>query len=63
MRQMQIMQKSIKTEQHVKIDFFENLMLLISKSGQLIKVRSIPNNKRESVSVVCFGLVRHEKYP
>ena len=36
---MQIVQKSDKTEQQLKIDFLENPLLLISKSGKLTKVR------------------------
>ena len=32
-------QKPVKTEQQVKIDFFENLQLLKSKSAKLTKVR------------------------
>jgi hypothetical protein len=34
-----IWQKSIQTVQQVKINFFENLLLLKSKSAKLIKVR------------------------
>jgi hypothetical protein len=37
-RQTQIVAESIKTEQLVKIDFFENLLLLKSKSTKLMKV-------------------------
>jgi hypothetical protein len=33
-----IAQKSVKTEQLVNINFFENLMLLKSKSAKLMKV-------------------------
>jgi hypothetical protein len=36
---LQIVQKSVKTEQQVKIDLFENLLFLTSKSVQLTKVR------------------------
>jgi hypothetical protein len=35
---MQIVQKSVKTEQQVKIEISENAMLLILKSGELTKV-------------------------
>jgi hypothetical protein len=39
-------QKSVKTEQHVKNDFFENLMFLKSKSANLMKFRQkITENK------------------
>ena len=38
-RKCKYWQKSVKTEQQVKIDFFENIMLLKSKSGKLMKVR------------------------
>ena len=31
-------QKSVKTEQQVKIDFFENLLLLKPKSAKLMKI-------------------------
>ena len=34
-------QKSVKTDQQVKIDFFENLLLLNSKSVELMKVMQI----------------------
>jgi hypothetical protein len=34
--------ESVKTEQLVKIDFFENLLLLKSKSANLMKVRKQP---------------------
>ena len=36
---MQIVAESVKTEQQVKIDFFENVMLLKLKNVELTKVR------------------------
>jgi hypothetical protein len=39
---MQIVAESVKTEQLVKIDFFEDLLLLKSKSAKLMKVRQQP---------------------
>jgi hypothetical protein len=39
---MQIVAESVKTEQLVKIDFSEDLVLLKSKSAKLMKVRQQP---------------------
>jgi hypothetical protein len=39
---MQIVAESIKTEQLVKIDFSEDLLLVKSKSAKLMKVRQQP---------------------
>jgi hypothetical protein len=36
------LQKSVKTEQLVKIDFFENLLLLKSKSAKQMKIIQQP---------------------
>jgi hypothetical protein len=37
-RQTQIVAESVKTEQLTKVDFFEDLLLLKSKSAKLMKV-------------------------
>jgi hypothetical protein len=39
---MQIVAESVKTEQLVKIDFSEDLLLVKSKSAKLMKVRQQP---------------------
>ena len=43
-------QKSVKTEQQVKIDFFENLMLLRSENPELRKVVYISLDYAQNIS-------------
>jgi hypothetical protein len=42
--------KSVKTKQLVKIDFFENLLLLKLKSAKLMKVLQLPGTCAQEIA-------------